>query len=348
MHDININDYDPEILQYAVYPSKEYFIREFLINGKSRKQLAEENNVTEATIKTHLYEKQIKKNTNRISRGILERLYVTEGKSITQISKLTGLSEPTVSAYLKKFDIIHLGPHYANNIYNDTNDGEYIKLYQQGLSLTEIARRFNTTSTMVSRHIKNYGINIRSNIYNKNINTILPLTPTMRNIMIDLHHNQRLSLGVIGDMYHCYDIKYVIRYFNGLNIPIFSQTNAYLAPPTLYPTKHNFETSVSQRARHYCQRYLNPLAIKRDDYKCRYCGSNERLNVHHSFFSFHVILDTFIYELHSELSVVDNIDELYNLLIHEPVFLDLDNLITLCNACHTSLHSSLRNPNYFN
>lgn len=59
------------------------------------------------------------------------------------------------------------------------------------------------------------------------------------------------------------------------------------------------------------------VVLERDQYKCKLCGSNKRLNVHH--------IDC------SGQTCEPN---------HE-----LDNLITLCNSCHAMVHGQLRKGN---
>ena len=320
------------------YPSKEYLYQEYIINNKSRKQIAEENGVSEATIKTHLYEKGIKKNTNKISKETLEELYLKTDNSIADVARILHTNDRLVSEYLDKYDIKK--DRYLYNIYNKANDDEWIRLYvNEHLSAYAIAKLYNTSHTVVIRHLQRCGINTRTRqIAQRVINGNYNINPDILNydVMFNLHIVKRLGVGVIADMYKC-SITNVMTSLHNLSIPVFNSNTANLAPNTGYVTKHNFEPSLSQRMRYYCVKNLNPIALQRDNYTCRKCGSKENLQVHHAILSLNRIM-YIIVDMHPELSIVDNIDELFNISINDPLFLDIDNLSTLCSKCHYEFH----------
>jgi len=75
-----------------------------------------------------------------------------QGYSTRQIAKIYGLEKTTISRWLKKQGV----ELRVKKTFNVTEDmaNEFIKLYTQGLSTHEIARRFNISQSTVHKHLK--------------------------------------------------------------------------------------------------------------------------------------------------------------------------------------------------
>lgn len=82
------------------------------------------------------------------------------------------------------------------------------------------------------------------------------------NVLINLHYNYHYSISVIADIYRC-DINVVKSCFNNLGIKIFGAKTASSTPPAIYKD-HNFEMSLSIRARRICTKYINPVVLYRE------------------------------------------------------------------------------------
>lgn len=89
---------------------------------------------------------------------------------------------------------------------------------------------------------------------------------------------------------------------------------------------------LESRCRQFYQNNISPEVRKRDNYTCQICGSHNNLHTHH-IIPFATIIKKICNE-HKELNVVDKVDELYNIIIADPRFLDKNNLITYCKNCH--------------
>lgn len=78
------------------YPSRDYFVREYIINNKTREQLAIENNVSVSTIKTHLYEKRVVK-PKILSYDEIYKMYCVDKMTMKEIAKKTGHDRNAIS-----------------------------------------------------------------------------------------------------------------------------------------------------------------------------------------------------------------------------------------------------------
>lgn len=318
------------------YPSKEYLEEQYLKLGKSIKQIAEENGVKPSTVKTHLYEKRIKKNDNRISKETLIEMYQNTNKSIMQVARELGTNDRLVSKYLDKYGIEKQNNRYALTQYDPTNDAEWVRLYtEERMSANQIAIKYGTTHRVVIYHLRRCGIETRdfqmAQLYAQNHFNV---NPDLFNydIMYDLHINQRLGAGVIADKYKC-DIKIVLTCLRNLGIPIYN-TNNVIPDPTL---KHNYESSLSQRIRSHTNRVINPKVLERDGYRCRMCGRTDSLEVHHNMFHLDTIIDCVI-QSYPQYNVVDNIDELFDIVTNSMLYNDISGIITVCSMCHHEIH----------
>lgn len=329
----------------ALYKNPDYLYEQFIINDKSVQQIADENNTTERAVTWQLYTHGIKKNGNKISKDALEDLYITQNLSIEDVARALGTNSKLVSRYLDKYGIQKQYYKY-NPTYNTSHDAEWIDLYiNKHLSALQIAKMYGTYHTTVINHLQRNGIQTRTmQTAQRTVNGNYYMHPDLMNpnALMDLHYNYHYSLSVIADIYRC-DINVVKSCFNNLGIKTFGARTASSAPPAIYKD-HNFESSVTMRARYLCDKYLNPVVLYRDGYKCRLCGSAENLEVHHSIFP----LPQIIYicaDMHPEYSISDNIDELLEILKRDPLFNDLDNMVSLCSDCHHKVHLKSKNIN---
>ena len=315
------------------YPSKEYFEEEYIRKGKTRKQLAEENNVTVATIKTHLYEKRIIK-PPLIDKEKLIELYVDNKKTMKEIAAEINHDRNAVSRALKKY-----GVQKQNNYvqYDDVLDDEWIDLYlTDRYSTAQIAEMYGVSHGTVKKHLLRSGIEIRS--YSEAQRAVqgkakLSSDLDNYNIMYDLYISQKLDLKIIGEMYSC-TAKAIRNKLTSLNIPIrtLSETRIGRYVGEDHPNWKGGVTALSMRLREYFNDWLVPIVRARDHYRCQLCGCSSNLHVHH-IKKFSDILHDIVSE-HPEYDPVKNVNELFEIAKTDKHFLDTDNLITYCKDCH--------------
>lgn len=315
------------------YPSREYFIQEYLVNKKTREQLAKENGVSVATIKTHLYEKRVVR-PPLIAENELRRMYIDEKKTMKEIAKELGHDRNAVARAIKAYGIEREN-HYVQ--YNDTLDDEWISLYlDEGLSTFEIAKRFNCSHNTVKKHLRRCGIDIRDMSDAQRIShnlDILPCEVQDYDTMHALYVDQHLSLKDLGSKYDCAPHAIRKRLTKlGINIRSISEDMMGKYVGDKHPNWNGGITSLDMRLREYFETNLAPLCRKRDHFKCRMCGSKRNLHCHH-IVKFSTIVNNLVQQ-HPELDPVENVNELYDIIVHDPDFLSIDNLVTLCKDCH--------------
>ena len=315
------------------YPSREYFEKEYILNNKSRKQLAEENHVSIATIKTHLYEKHILK-PPLIDYDTLYGLYVTDRKTMKEIAKLLNHDRNAVARAIEKYGIKKEN-HYVQ--YDDALDDEWLELYiEKGLSISAIAAMYNVSHSTVRTHLHRNGIKLRSISDAERLwHNKQPLSEDVFNydIMYNLYVVERLTLNAIGKRYAC-TARSVRDRLVALGIPIRTQSEVKVGLLTgeNHPNWKGGMSTLNQRLREFHNTNLAPLSRVRDKYSCQICGTHNNLHSHHVVpFSWIVSRQL---QNHPDLDPISNADELYEIITHDKEFLDIANLITYCRNCH--------------
>lgn len=315
------------------YPSKEYFIEEYINKGKTREQLAQENGVSVATIKTHLYKKRIVKPSIIPTEEVI-RLYVEEKKTIKEIAKITNHDRNAIARTLTAH---HIGKENHYSQYDDTLDDEWIALYlDEGLSTFEIAKQYGTIHSTVRKHLLHCGIDVR------NMSEALRMTWSKPFLSSDLsdydimyrsYVTEKKTLKELGEQYDCAP-HVVRRCLVDLGIPIRSQSEAKIGLMTgdKHPNWKGGVTTLTQRLREFYNVNLAPLCRKRDLCQCAMCGTKRNLHTHH-IVPFSWIVHYQIQQ-HPELDILENEEEFYDIITHDPEFLDVGNLITVCRDCH--------------
>jgi len=264
------------------YPSREYFVQEYLINHKTREQLAKENGVSVATIKTHLYEKRVVRPA-LIAEDELRRMYVDEKKTMKEIAKVLGHDRNAVARAIKAYGIKREN-HYVQ--YDDTLDDEWISLYlDEGLSTFEIAKQYHCSHGTVKKHLQHCGIDIRNMSDAQRISRNLDVLPAETHdydTMYMLYVDQHLSLKELGQRYNCapHAIRKCLTKL-GINIRSLSEDRIGKYVGDKHPNWKGGITPLDLRLREYFATNLAPLCRQRDHFKCQMCGSKKYLHCHH-------------------------------------------------------------------
>lgn len=141
--------------------TKEWLINEYVINNRSRKDIANECGLSEAGLKSLLNKWGVKKEKLNISKEILEEL-INKKLSHDEIEKRLNISQTTLYRYLKKYNLNILAETKVISKYDDSNDLLICQLYLDGFSSTEIGKEFNITHKTVLDHLRHCGITPRT------------------------------------------------------------------------------------------------------------------------------------------------------------------------------------------
>lgn len=206
------------------------------------------------------------------------------------------------------------------------------------MSTTEIAKQFNVSHRTIILHLNKLGIKRRTlheSQYNYRGKDI-PKEFSNYNTMYNLYITQHKTREQLGKDFNCAP-HVILRVLKGLGIPIRNKNTAKIGVQK-GEAHHNWKggiTTLNQLCREYFTVNLTPLVLKRDNYKCQLCGSKKDLHVHH-IKHFKDIMNELIAE-HPELTIQDNKQQLYDLVINDERFLDTNNLITYCKHCHQTI-----------
>lgn len=220
----------------------------------------------------------------------------------------------------------------------DLNDDIIIAKYLSGESTTEIGKELNTSHRTILLRLKKNNITRRTLVESQwNLKSkTLPEDFSNYEVMYDLYVTQRLSKKDLGIKYNC-DPCVIDRVLRNLGIEVRnnSQSKLGLFSGEIHPNWKGGISTLSQRVREYLtDKHITYEVLKRDNFKCKICGSRRDLDVHH-LISFKYIIDSII-DKYPNLEI--NSQEMYEICIKDPNLNNLNNLITVCSDCHHKIH----------
>lgn len=314
--------------------TKEWLINEYVVNNRSRKEIAAECGLSEAGLKSLLKDWGIYKDKLTVTKENLEEC-INNRMSAKEIAEHFGVYESTIYKWNKKYGLTILAEPRKFEQYDNSNDAEICEMYESGMSSPEIAKYFNTSWTTILNHLDHCGIKRRTLSEAQWLlnGKSFPEELKSYDTVYDLYINQRLSKKELSKRYNC-DTDVIDRVLKEFDIPIRNNSESKIGQMTgeKHPNWQGGITGLHKRLREAFYVQQVPLILARDFYCCQLCGCKDHLQVHHKK-HFTDILHRILNE-HPDLDPIKDQDELYNIALKDNEFTDLNNLITYCKECH--------------
>lgn len=250
----------------------------------------------------------------KISYDCLYELYMNQKMTTQQIADKLGLTYGSVNYYLNKYCI------KKNGLELNITKEELQKLYcDDNLSLQEIAKIYECCYYSVSKYIRIFGLKRKDTI------------SEYKDILYDLYINQKKSTTEISKILGW--PKSRVRKCLMLNgISLRSKSECQQIFNSDYKSFGTDWSLLSDALIKRCRRYFsNHIAKNIEKDRCSICGSTINLHIHHK-----KALSIIVREIANENPLLTE-DELYEKIVHDNRFLNLDNLIVVCEDCHYTI-----------
>lgn len=254
---------------------------------------------------------------------------------VNNIALKLGVGRKAVDRKIKELGLVRPKSMMSRLQYDDSKDIEIVNLYKSGKSPNEIAAIVGLSRCGVKNHLKHCGVELRdisNGLFSYN-GKEFPSELREHETLYEMYVNQKMSKKDIAE---ALDVapNVVDRCLKLYNIHIRGDSEAKygLMVGENHPNWKGGRTRLYLRLREYFKVHQIREVLKRDEYKCQMCGNKSNLQVHH-IKHFKDIFEEILLE-HNDLNLKDDENELYNIIIKDGRFNDLDNLVTYCRECH--------------
>lgn len=210
-----------------------------------------------------------------------------------------------------------------------------VRLYsEEHLSSNKIAQIYQTSHSVIISYLRGRGVTIR---YSSSAHLgVMPKGFNDEQYLRKLYWDFNLSCKDIGKRLGI-NATTVRRQLNRLGIPTRTNSESKIGLNTgdSHPQWRGGITPLNNSLRGYFNNHLVPVALQRDNYTCQCCGAVDTvLHIHHIIPLASIVKDICLEHPRYNPNDVKDKAQLYEIITHDDRFLDIDNLITLCECCH--------------
>ena len=270
-----------------------------------------------------------------IDKEILYQLYVVEQKSLTEISEILNLNRRTVTINIEDYGFKDSIKHNKRRRVDKTNNLEELKqqFYQDyicnDMTLEQLISKYGYTRYKTKQLLKEFGIFKQKNktsdkrIYDD------------KELLYDLYVTQKKSIQLISAELNCSEetISRKLKIFG-----IQSRKN-HVSKSDRNKSYSNYKILL-KKSRKKFNKELRVKRLKIDGFKCQCCGGTTKLEVHHIKTLQSMVDNTLQYFNIKDLSNIDIIRLIANIVQERYDYNDLYNLITVCKDCHIKIHTN--------
>lgn len=325
----------------------DWLYNEYIVKDRRTADIAAEYGCSQNNINCWLIKHGIKKDTDTRYHApkkqyefydYLYQNHIELHRSMAELARENNVSSDTIRYNLLKNGITpwQTTPKHK---YTKEDVNRMVELYcNQKMSANQIAKVFGTSHKIILNYLQDAGIETRDmQAAQLNLNgKELPDDLLDVELLHKLHWEDGLSCKDIGERYGM-DAGTIRRQMNRIGVK--TKTNAESKIGLMTGDKHpNWKgglTPLNLLLREFSHTNQVPKIAARDHYTCQLCGKTHvPLHVHH-IEEFSSIVAAICAE-YPDLSPDDPDDrmKLYEIITHDPRFLDEDNLITFCRDCH--------------
>lgn len=270
-----------------------------------------------------------------IDKETLYQLYVVEQKSLTEISEILNLNRRTVTINIEDYGFKDSIKHNKRRRVDKTNNLEELKqqFYQDyicnDMTLEQLISKYGYTRYKTKQLLKEFGI-----VKQKNKTSDKRIYDD-KELLYDLYVIQKKSIQLISAELNCSEetISRKLKIFG-----IQSRKN-HVSKNNRNKSYSNYKMLLKKSRK----KFNNELRVKRlkiDGFKCQCCGGTTKLEVHHIKTLQSMVDNTLQYFNIKDLSNIDIIRLIANIVQERYDYNDLGNLITVCKDCHIKIHTN--------
>ena len=270
-----------------------------------------------------------------IDKEILYQLYVVEQKSLTEISEILNLNRRTVTINIEDYGFKDSIKHNKRRRVDKTNNLEELKqqFYQDyicnDMTLEQLISKYGYTRYKTKQLLKEFGI-----VKQKNKTSDKRIYDD-KELLYDLYVTQKKSIQLISAELNCSEetISRKLKIFG-----IQSRKN-HVSKSNRNKSYSNYKMLL-KKSRKKFNKELRVKRLKIDGFKCQCCGGTTKLEVHHIKTLQSMVDNTLQYFNIKDLSNIDIIRLIANIVQERYDYNDLGNLITVCKDCHIKIHTN--------